>query len=364
MASEPIERHASCTEMARAYSAALGAAGPATRTAGAPEMHPSATLSPLPAGLAGAVTRSREDATEIDRAASRGPEREVPGSSRRRAPRALAVVSVLIAAAAAAVLRAAALPQLRAGRQPGAEEAERAPPAAAESSSGPVHGSVPADATEADPGGSAPVSRPASRPERALTGAPSPAGTAPGSGSPSGDDPADAGAGVRDPAMEQRLRSWQPLVGSEGLPGWQTEGQSGWSVEGGVLRLTGTAILVQEARHGDAAYALRVRTREADAAFGLVLRAQSGGRAVKLEFQGAEGTLRYGTRTEAVSFRWPPGEEHEIALIAKGPSVTAFIDRNRVATLEEPALVEPGRFGVYSRGGTVEFLGIHMQPLQ
>jgi hypothetical protein len=64
-----------------------------------------------------------------------------------------------------------------------------------------------------------------------------------------------------------------------------------------------------------------------------------------------------------LAFDWRPGEAHRIDLQTRGTRVLVSVDRREIAGLEDPALAEPGRFGVYTRGGVVDFRAMHVLPL-
>jgi hypothetical protein len=149
----------------------------------------------------------------------------------------------------------------------------------------------------------------------------------------------------------------------EHLRGWYTEGQTGWSLERGVLRLRDTTILVTETQYGDAEFTLEARPQQATAVFGVLVRVRGGGRAIKLEFRDGRGTLRYGERAVGLGLDWRAGESHRIDLLSRGPKLLVSVDRREAAVLEDALLAEPGRFGVYTRSGVVEFRAMHVLPL-
>jgi 3-keto-disaccharide hydrolase len=159
---------------------------------------------------------------------------------------------------------------------------------------------------------------------------------------------------------------WEPLVAGPDLPGWMTKGQVGWKLDGDTLRLekgAGNLILVTEKTYQDAALSVRARVPGSDGAFGLVLRAQSGGRAIKVEFRQGKGILRVLDKSQEFAFDWPAGEWRHLAVVARGKEVGFYAERRPVASVPDAALETPGRLGVYCLAGAVELQELQVQTL-
>jgi hypothetical protein len=162
-----------------------------------------------------------------------------------------------------------------------------------------------------------------------------------------------------DPAPEPR--PWEPLLQGAGLEGWRVRGPA--SLAKGRLRLDAGASLVTERSWGDVTYAASARPATEETAFALAVRAGEGPPGVELEVQGGRCTLRLGTRTEALAFRWEPGREHMVVLLVAGQEVLAYIDRQKVAGLIGAGLPASGGLGAACRSGSVELSLMYAQPL-
>ena len=141
------------------------------------------------------------------------------------------------------------------------------------------------------------------------------------------------------------------------MPGWQTKGQAGWRIEGDALILEkgqGNLILVTEKAYRDLVVGARIKTRGPDTGFGMLVRAQGGGKAVRVEFRAGKGTLRAGDQSQPVEQEWTADAEHHVALLARGKDVELYIDRRKVAALTNIAIETPGRLGIYCLAGAIE----------
>jgi hypothetical protein len=166
----------------------------------------------------------------------------------------------------------------------------------------------------------------------------------------------------RFPRSADPPRRWKALLEGALLPGWRTVGQIGWTFRDNVLHLAPATVLVTERIHRDLALTLKARIQDRSGSFGVVVRAQNGGRAVKLEFKQGLGRLRLGQEDVPLAGEIRPGEWHQIDLIVRGELVLAYLDRKKAASSRDPA-VQSGHLGVYCKQGAVEFRGMFLQSL-
>jgi protein kinase-like protein/3-keto-disaccharide hydrolase len=171
-----------------------------------------------------------------------------------------------------------------------------------------------------------------------------------------------AQASVRPGAVRPAERRWEPLLTGDVLPGWQTVGQIGWTFRDNVLRLSPATVLVTQQTHRDMAFTLRARFTDPSSDFGLVTRAKTGGRGVKLEFDHGRGILRIGESAVPLPAELTPGQWHQLSLIVRDTTILAYVDQKKAASARDPA-VRAGRLGVYCKSGDVEFRSLFVQAL-
>ena len=182
---------------------------------------------------------------------------------------------------------------------------------------------------------------------------------------PTNDDvtPADeAGASSAAEAPAGR-REWRPLLQGDLLAGWRTVGQIGWTFRDSVLHLSPATVLVTEGSHRDLALTVRALTYDAGAVFGMIVRAQNGGRGIKLEFRGGDGTLRIGDTTLSIPVELTAGHWHQLDLIVRDQIVLAYVDRRKAASARDPD-VSSGPIGLYCKSGRVELRAMFVQSLE
>jgi hypothetical protein len=346
LSSEPIERFPSCLDLARAIADALpGGAG--SHRAGGPA---AAAAERVPAAAAGAASGSRVPAGLIAAACL--------------------TAGVMLGLGAGTVLWPAG-PLPASPEDPGLR---RGASSAAGNSSGPDPAAAVAPDALAQPGPPALTAEDETRPADAAAAQQGPQSAAaedeprPAVATAGADArptaPLSAGASENVAGEEQGRNTWQPLVTGASLPGWRTQGKPGWGVEAeGVLRLQEATALTTESTFGALALTVRARPLEPGTIFGLAILAEDGGRDVRLELGEGQDSLRLGERLAPVGFEWKPGASHQVALIARAGSVLAYIDRKKVAELEDTELGGLRRIGVFCGRGSVELRSMHVQRL-